>query len=95
MNNENQELIQAVTDISDAFYEKYGDFCPHVAVEIHGYAVTLVKLYWVELDLEVLLWISENDDRHFFEKFNEYEKFQPFLCRKINEVIDKISKIKL
>lgn len=95
MRKENQELIEALGVICDELYEKYGDSCPHLSVNFHSWVYTEVKFYWSELNLEFVVWNSENDDRYFYENLKEYEKFESVFRRKINESIEKIGKIKL
>lgn len=49
-------------------------------------AVTLVLLV-SDMRIEVDLWNSENEERKWIEKINDYESFETLLVRKIKDSI--------
>ncbi len=88
-----KEVLEAVENINqeiyDFFEEKYGETFPILELRTDGFAfvITFMENY--------PLWTSEDDEREYNEAKDEYEPFESYLRRKTQEMIDKISNIKI
>lgn len=97
-NKELIELVDAVNSINADLYSQCttvnkrgkNETDPWIEVEIrYGCGTAIVEF------LEQRFYNSNEDRRKFDEKKNEYEPFEPSLCREINKFIGKLQQIKL
>lgn len=61
-----------------------------IHLELHSDGFYIVVTF-----CSIQLWSEDDDDREFREDTNEYEPLEPFLRRKVMELIDKIKGIKV
>lgn len=81
MKNVREQVEKLQHKMVDIFIEKsWLDYTSN------GYAdaVKLV-IFDNDMQIEILLWNSEDEQRKWIEKINEYEDFEVFLLRKIKE----------
>jgi hypothetical protein len=83
--SEIQEFINTVTNC-DCFILSHTQFGYTESVSLH--------IFQYQMDIEVKLWNSENEEREWIEEKNEYEDFTPFLKRKINDCLHSFTELK-
>lgn len=81
------DFIEIVIELNAELYERYGE-----TERIFSY--TTNGFYDIISFDEIMLWNSEDDDRHFIEEIDDYEPFIPFIMRKFNNYIDDLNKLK-
>lgn len=101
MNKEQlQEAIEAVSNINKSLYEQLG---PDNTKLLYVIVEPYIGYVAVEIG-EYQLWNSEEDDREWEERDYAangkcieagYESLEPYLRRKVNELIESLNKIKL
>lgn len=98
MSTEIQEIIDAVDNINALLYDQLGP--ETTAVLTYTYST---YAQWIEWNGEQI-WSSEDDEREWEEKDYAangkcieagYEPMEPFLRKKVNQVIAEVKKIKL
>ncbi len=92
MENEVIDLYSAIISINEKWEEKFGlnnvhEF-PRLGVSVSGYS------WGFSID-ETYLFSSENNERKFIEGINEYEPWEKYIKREINQYIKKLSKFKI
>ena len=96
MNELQQEAFDAVEKINYELFERYGDDyendMPIVSVSFASY-MTLINLSIS--DIEFNLYLSEEDDRIYYEENDAYETFYDFIKRKFNLIKEEINKVNL
>jgi hypothetical protein len=45
--------------------------------------------------MEFALWSDDDDEREYNEKTDEFEPLEPFVKRKLNELIDNLTSLKM
>jgi hypothetical protein len=83
----NNEIEKVLTSINDDIYNIYDDGEILLSLKTNGYCEILEFL-------GVVIWCSDNDERYFNEKINEYEDLELYIRKEMKKVIDKISIIK-
>jgi hypothetical protein len=88
-------IKDAINSIQDEIYSKSAceNFFLRYTEEGNIEAVTLV-IYMYSMNIEILLWNSENEEREWIGDKNDYEDFKTFLLRKINEVKMSLTELK-
>jgi len=88
----NDDIIKIVNRLNDELYDQnpilisnYGIYLEFSSV---GYS-SIIKF------LDIVIWDEDNDERDFDESKNEYEPLKFFLIRKINDILEKLGKIRL
>jgi len=85
-----QEVLNAVHNINESLYEILGDNTTDlVYVIIEPYNEVIQIKLW-----DTTLWYSDEDDREWMDT-GDYEPVEPFLRRKINNMIKYVAEIKL
>lgn len=85
-------ILEVVDNINEKISIE-GDYC--LAYIKHGYVEAIqLNIYMDDVNVEIDLWNDQDDSRNFDEVKNEYEDFEIFLKRKINEIIDKFKILK-
>ncbi len=102
------EVIEAVSNINEQLYEQRGPEANVLAIVIEPF-VEIIIVEWGEYGIS-RLWCSDGDDREWIEAESipyppptrgfkvvpaHYEPLEPFLRKKIMELINQISAIKL
>ena len=100
-----QEVIDAVSNINEELYEKLG---PENTKLLYIIIEPYTMITSIEIG-EYQLWRSDEDNREWMEQEKiwehggqrfqinpaGYEPIEPYLRKKINELIDQLSKIQL
>jgi hypothetical protein len=86
-----QEIIsniqEKIFDKNDQnFFLEYSEFGYVQAVKLH------LQIY--SMNIQVDLWNSENEEREWIEEINDYEDFEVFLKRKIEEILMSFTELK-
>lgn len=84
------EALHIVEDLNQEIFDKYGE----TFSQIFTFTVVAIGFYTSINFLGQVIWNSEEDDREWIEESNDYEPFEPYLRKKINELIQQISTLK-
>ena len=88
------EIIDAINDLNDEiFHSEFGEDTDNFAT----FQISLTtngSIYIVEF-MGILLWDSENDDRHYFEENDAYEPILDHLRSQINHYVNIIKRLHL
>jgi len=82
-----KETVDAIDNINGDLFEKTDNESIIVELKTTG-CVTIIEFCGISI------WSSEDDDRQYIDQIDEYEPIEPFLRKKVNEVIETITKIK-
>ena len=86
---ETRQYIDLVYELNEELFEKYADqVSGFFEYNTDGYS-HLIKFGGF------VLWNSEDDDRSYVEKTDEYEPLEPFIRKEFNRMIDQLKKLKL
>lgn len=90
-----KNLKDRIDVIQDRIYSKNNteNFFLRYIEEGEIEAIVLV-IYQYQMNIEISLWDSENDEREWIEDNNDYEDFELFLKRKIEEVLLSLTELK-
>lgn len=95
MNIEIQELLQAVENINTDLYKQLGDDTAYILWVTLEPAAGYQCIEW----MGDTIWHSEDDNREYIEDYDEfkgdYEPIEPFLRKKVMEVVNEMKKIQL
>ena len=80
--------LEIVEQLNQELYDKHKEDYYYFTFRSSGY----VDSIWFN---DECLWDSENNEREFIEKDNDYEPLLPFVKKKFNEYIKELSKLKL
>lgn len=84
-----EELHCIVETLNQEMFEKYGEDISQQFM----FSITSTG-YFISLNfLDQLVWNTEEDGREWIEGKSEYEPLEPFIRKRINEIIQQISKI--
>lgn len=93
-----QEECDAVQRINEELYEKHqlADGGTKIALGITVIDFFCeIKIYFFEENIELLLYNSENNDRIYNDKSDEYESIYVYLKRKFKELKKLINSVKM
>jgi len=85
MNNDN-EFIEIVRELNIELFEKYNDNENSFYYETNG-MFDVIKFN------DTILWYSDDDERKFSYKTNDYEPLLPFIKNQYMKFVDKLSNI--
>ena len=90
-----KNLKNKIDIIQDRIYSKNNteNFFLRYIEEGNVEAIVLA-IYQYQMNIEINLWNSENDEREWIEDKNDYEDFELFLKRKIEEVLLSLTELK-
>ena len=102
MTEELKEVIEACEKINEELNEQIGEeVVAPLSIEIEPLSYCRCK--WIKW-LGITIWCSEDEDREWIEETEpgkptsipaHYEPIEPYIRRKINELISSLNKIKL
>ena len=97
MNNTQKDIIDAVDIINEELYEKAVNKqkFPYLLITFAPFVESVDLILNADFCSEINIYNSEDNDREFFEKTNEYETFYKYFKRNIKEVKKEISSIKI
>lgn len=85
---EQLRFIEVACELNQEIYEKHGDVEDKFYYSTDGY----VDIFGFG---DIMLWNSEDDDRHFIEARNEYEDFKPYIISIFNNYIKNMNALSL
>ena len=89
-----KRIQDIVSDIQEKISEKSND---NIFLEYSQFGyIEAVKLhiYMYQMDIEVSLWNSENEEREWIEEINDYEDFEAFLKRKVKDCLHAFTELR-
>lgn len=89
-----KKIQEVVGDIQEKISEKSND---NIFLEYSQFGyIESVKLhiYMYQMDIEVSLWNSENEEREWIEEINDYEDFEVFLKRKVQDCLHAFTELR-
>jgi hypothetical protein len=90
MENIKEQLDKIQEKVFNKNYENY--FLTYIE---SGYVQSIeLHIFEYSMDIIIKLWNSENEEREWIEEKNDYEDFDIFLKRKINESIESLKTFK-
>jgi hypothetical protein len=94
-----QEIFDVIASMNESLYAKYGDEMnndyPILSVTFADTYIFVSISIPSDVPIDLQLYNSENNDRLFDVKLNEYESFESYIKRKYNDIVQAINNIKL
>jgi len=88
------KIYEELQDLQEEIYnENCEDYFLRYTIQGEVEVITLVIMKY-DMDIEVGLWNSENEERNWYDSTNNYEDLKPFIKRKINDCIKAFKELK-
>lgn len=89
------DIKDQLDSLQEAIYDSgnYEDYFLRYTVEGNVEAIALVILKY-DMDIEVGIWNSDNEERNWFDETNTYEDLKPFLKKKIEDCLMAFTELK-
>ena len=90
-----EKIHEAISDINEKLFKKTGipQFWLRYIEDGYEEAVQLM-LQGFQMNIEIDLWNSENEEREWIEEKNDYEDFEVFLERKVQDCLHLFTELK-